>query len=334
MPHKRSSRRHSVSFLEAIGQWTMGPESSRRTSRHSGRPHRHTEAYRQARLDNAPPELNLTARQWREYAERVPAGYCTDGEDGDDSRENARRSLPPAEQPEPGPFRSAWSHSSSSAVTRAHGAVRQRDSFLDRIVGRTSMQEPTSPLSRDEVSFNANNDQLFANVPNFEVRRDIDEVLVHQQRASESFGQRTGSREDNQREAEVNAQSLRESQFFSNSRPAPRVQQANSDVWPTAQNISRVPLERSRNRVGSWRNTVTEVPNERHGADQEPSVFGGSHVTVWPGLDQGHDGASLAPDDSATQIPMHHRGQDSRGPHGSRARDSHNGSSRQSRRRH
>ncbi|KAG8671895.1 hypothetical protein FPOAC2_05257 [Fusarium poae] len=338
MPRKHNSRRRSVGFLEALGQWTMGPESSRRTSRHGGRPHGHTEAYRQARLDNAPPELNLTARQWREYADHVPAGYCTDGEDDDGGRENVKRSPPPVVQPEPGPFRSAWSHSSSSAVTRAHGTVRRRDSLLDRIVGRTPMQEPTSPLSRDEVSFNANNDQLFANVPHFEVRRDIDDVFVHQQRASDdgsiaaTFGQRigeAGSRENDQGETEVNAQSLRESQFFSNPRPAPRIQQANSDAWPIAQNISREPLERSRNRVGSRRNTVIEVPDERHGEDQEPSVFGGrSHVTVWPGLDQGRDDGSLAPDDSATQIPMQRRGQDSRVPHGSRARDSHNVSSR------
>ncbi|GKU02818.1 hypothetical protein FLAG1_05214 [Fusarium langsethiae] len=338
MPRRRSSRRHSVNFLEALGQWTMSPESSHRSSRHSGRPsHRDTETYRQARLSNVPPALDLTARQWREYADHAPAGYCTDGEDGDDGREDVRQSLPPVTRPEPDPIRSVWSHSSGSVVTRAHGAVRRRDSPLDRIVGRTSFQEPSSPLLRDEVSFDANNDQLLANVPHFKARRDADDVVVHQERASdhgfvsETFGQRkgeAGSQEDDQREREVSAQPLRESGFFSDPRLAPWIQQADSDVWPTVQGISRVSMEHSRSRVGSWRNTIIEVPEGRYGIDQEPSVFGGSHVTVWPGPDQGRDTANSAPYDSATQIAMYRRGQDSRGPYGSRVRDPHNGSSR------
>lgn len=346
MPSGRSSHRKSGGFLEALGQWTMGTETTRRnshrSSHHSSRPHRDTEAYRQARLDNAPPGLNLTARQWREYADHVPAGYCTDEEDGDGGHEDVRRFLPPAPQPEPEPepvqFRSAWSHSSSSAVTRAHGTVRRRDSPLDRIIGRTSMQRhPTSiPLSRDEVSFDANRDSLFANVSRFEERRGVDDVVVHRERASddgfmaETLRQptsETGFEEDNRRGAEVSAQSQRESQLYANHRQTPRIQPEDSNVWPTTQNITHVPIEHSRSRVGSWRKSVVEVPDERYGVNQAPSVFGGSHVTVWPGPDQANSSVSLVPDESASQMVMRHHGRDNRGLSGSRARDLH-GSSR------
>lgn len=343
MPRKNGSQRHSLGFLEALGQWTMDPVSARRrshrSSRHGGRPQRNTEAYRQARLDNAPPGLNLTAQQWRQYADHVPPGYCTDdeGEGEGEGGGEVRQAPPPALQPEPDPFRSAWSHSPSSAVTRAHGAVQRRDSPLERITGRRSMQEPTSPQLRYTASFDANNDPLFANIPHNQEQRATGDIVVHQEQLdanrpmAEIFRQpTTGRQESNPSETgqedinddgenEVDAQSMRQSQSFNNPRQAHSVPQAGSDGWPMVQSISRVPTEPPHNRIDNWRNTMLEAPEEQYGVDREASVFGGSHVTVWPGPHTGHDSASLAPGDSATEIILRRHGRERRGPSGSRA---------------
>jgi len=360
MPRKNSSQRRSFGFLEALGQWTMDPVPARRrshrSSRHDDRPHRNTEAYRQARLDNAPPGLNLTAHQWREYADHVPPGYRTDAEDEDEGCGEVRQAPGSGLQPEPDPFRSAWSHSPSSAVTRAHGAVQRRDSPLQRIAGRGSMQEPSSPQLRHAASFDANNDPLFANIPHYEEQRAAGDVVVHQEQLgadrpmAEVFRQpTTGQREPNPSEMgpedtkhdgenEVDAQSTRKSQFFNNPRQAPPVPQEGSDGRPMVQSISRVPTEPPRHRIDNWRNTILEAPEEQYGVDREPSVFGGSHATVWPAPHNGRDSASLAPGDSATEIILRRHGHERRGPSGSRAGNHRNessqvGGSRHSRRR-
>ncbi|RGP61519.1 hypothetical protein FLONG3_10489 [Fusarium longipes] len=347
MSRRHSSRSQPVSFLGTLGQWVMGTESSHRSPSHGGRPHRHTDAYRHSRLDHAPPGLNLTARQWREYAEYVPERYCTDEEGKDEGSEEARQPLLPVSQVQPDPLRSAWSHSPSSAVTCAHGTIRRRDSPLDCIIGRTTMQEPSNLQLRDEVSYDANNDPIFANFPRSEERRDVGSVVVHQNRygddgvIAESFEQRMDEKvsEDDQRESEASVQPLRESQLFNSPRRAPRIQQAGSDVWPTTQDVSDLPIESSRNRISSWRNTVIKVPEGQYVRDQESSVFGGSRMTAWPGPDHGVNAASVAPDDSVTQIATRRYSRDARGSFESRAGDSHSrssrtGGSRRSHRRH
>jgi hypothetical protein len=300
MPHSNKSRRKSVGFLDALGMWTMGPETSRRSSRHGSR-HRQggtsstgsTAASRAARLANAPPDLNLTASQWRQYADIPPKNnYETEDEkcDCDDCREDETPQLRlPTPEPEADRFRSAWSHSEGTALTRARGADDRRVSRLSHLGGERSLTDSSGSRLRHQVSYDANNDALFANIPRSDGSRRAGEIVIHRQGQeglpTETFGQR-----------DVYIHPLEDSQLFNNPREAPPVPQNGSDVWPGALTRTLTPQERQ-TRIQSWQD---ELPEDN---GPEPSAFGGSNAsTVWPGPRGGGYAGSVAPDDSLTQV--------------------------------
>lgn len=304
MPHSNKSRRKSVGFLDALGMWTMGPEISRRSSRHGSRHGSRrrqggtsstgsTAASRAARLANAPPGLNLTASQWRQYADVPPENnYETEDEecDCDDCRGDETLQLRlPAPEPEADRFRSAWSHSEGTALTRARGADDRRVSRLNRLAGERSSTDSSGSRLRHQVSYDANNDALFANIPRSDGSRRAGEIIIHRQGQeglpTETFGQR-----------DVYVHPLEDSQLFNNPREAPPVPQNGSDVWPGALTRTLTPQERQ-TRIQSWRE---ELPEDN---GPEPSAFGGSYPsTVWPGPRGGGYAGSVAPDDSLTQV--------------------------------
>lgn len=290
----------------------MAPETSRRSSRHgslhdSRHESRHgsrrhqggtsstgsTAAFRAARLANAPPGLNLTASQWRQYAD-VPPGYNYELEDeecdcGNCHEDEMPQPRLPAPEPEADRFRSAWSHSEGSALTRVRRADDRRVSRLNRLEGERSSTDSSGSRLRHQVSYDANNDTLFANIPRSDGSRRAGEIVIHRQGPeglpTETFGQR-----------DVYVHPLHDSQFFVNPREAPPVPQYGSDVRPGHLMRTLTPQERQ-SRIQSWRE---ELP-EDHGP--EPSVFGGSNgSTVWPGPRGGGYAGSVAPDDSATQV--------------------------------
>ncbi|KAF9767203.1 hypothetical protein IL306_000275 [Fusarium sp. DS 682] len=292
MPHKRSSRK--VGFLDALGQWTMGPSlNPKRRSRHCRRYPRSTSATRAARLANAPPELNLTAAEWRRYADVPPKPQddcsCTDCEEEDSDEEDDDDVFKPLPAPLPQPekqFCSAWSHSAGSAVTRMPKAI-PRDSGLNRMLGRVSMEPSEEQRLRHKVSYDAGNDALFANIPRRD-NRNAGEIIVHRHRlgdgedhlAVETFGNP---------HRDIDVQSVRSSQFFLNPREAPHAPQ---DNWPRP--LQHIP-ENVQTRIQTWRDSVT---GQQIGP--EPSVFGGSNVTVWPGVPG--SGETVVPDDSLTEV--------------------------------
>ncbi|KAI6775033.1 hypothetical protein HG530_001791 [Fusarium avenaceum] len=333
MSHSNKSRRQSIGFIDALGIWTMAPETSRRSSRHgsrhdSRRESRHesrrgsrhnqggisstgsTAASRAARLANAPPGLNLTASQWRQYAD-VPPGYKNELEDeecdcgncheynneledeecdcGNCHEDEMPQPRLPAPEPEADRFRSAWSHSEGSALTRVRRADDRRVSRLNRLEGERSSADSSGSRLRHQVSYDANNDALFANIPRSDGSRRAGEIIIHRQGPeglpTETFGQR-----------DMYVHPLHDSQFFVNPREAPPVPQYGSDVRPGHPMRTLTPQERQ-SRIQSWRE---ELP-EGHGP--EPSVFGGSNAsTVWPGPRGGGYAGSVAPEDSATQV--------------------------------
>jgi hypothetical protein len=300
MPSKRSTRK--VGFLDALGQWTMGP--SQRRSRRCRRHPRSTSATREARLANAPPELNLTAAQWRHYADVPPEPQddcdCTDcGEEYSDDERKPLTGVEPVQK-----ICSKWSHSSGSAVTREPTAVH-RDSGLNRILGRVEAETAEEQRLRHRVSYDADNDALFANIPRRD-QRNAGEIVIHRHRlgdgddylAVETFGHSDASHGDigasdlSHRNTDV--QSVRSSQFFLNPREAPPVPQ---DNWPRP--LQHIP-ESSQTRIQSWRDCVKDEP--------EPSVFGGSNApTVWPG-----SGETVVPDDSLTEVVIRNSRRSSR----------------------
>ncbi|KAM0244814.1 hypothetical protein ACHAP5_005937 [Fusarium lateritium] len=307
MPHSNKSRRKSVGFIDALGMWTMGPETTRRSSRHGSRhgSRRHqggtsstgsTTESRAARLANAPPGLNLTASQWRQYAD-VPPGNEYEPEDEEcycdcDCDECLAKKPPqlrlPAPEPEADPFRSAWSHTEGSALTRVRAADDRRVSRLNRLRGEGSSTDSSGSRLRHQVSYDANNDALFANIPRSDGSRRAGEIVIHRQGQDglpvETFGQR-----------DMYIHPLQDSQFFNNPREAPPVPQNGSEVWPGPPTRTLTPRERH-SRIQSWRE---ELPEDN---GPEPSVFGGSNAsTVWPGPRGGYAG-SVTPDDSVTQV--------------------------------
>ncbi|KAG5798303.1 hypothetical protein H9Q69_002700 [Fusarium xylarioides] len=281
---KRSTRK--VGFLDALGQWTMGP-SLKRSSRCRRNP-RSTSASREARLANAPKDLNLTARQWRQYADVPPEPQdecdCSDcGEDYSDDDQKPLVSAEPVQR-----ISSKWSHSEGSAFTREPAPV-PRDSGLNRILGRVEAEMVEEQRLRHRVSYDAGNDALFANIPRRD-QRSPGEFIVHRQRlgdgedylAFETFGHG----DSGHRDADVH--SVRSSQFFLNPREAPPVPQ---DAWLSSP--QHVP-ESTKTRIQSWRDCVNDGPEP----EPEPSVFGGSNApTVWPG-----SGETVVPDDSLTEV--------------------------------
>ncbi|EWG55060.1 hypothetical protein FVEG_13114 [Fusarium verticillioides 7600] len=281
---KRSTRK--VGFLDALGQWTMGP-SLKRSSRCRRHP-RSTTATREARLANAPKDLNLTARQWRQYADVPPEPQdecdCSDcGEDHSDDEQTPLMSGEPVQR-----ICSKWSHSEGSAFTRKPEPVH-RDSGLNRILGRVEAEMAEEQRLRHRVSYDAGNDALFANIPRRD-QRTQGEFIVHRHRlgdgedflAVDTFGHG----DSGHREADV--QSVRSSQFFENPREAPAVP---PDAWTPS--VQHVP-ESAKTRIQSWRDCVDDGPEP----EPEPSVFGGSNApTVWPG-----SGETIVPDDSLTEV--------------------------------
>ncbi|KAF5617799.1 hypothetical protein F52700_12486 [Fusarium sp. NRRL 52700] len=291
---KRSTRK--TGFLDALGQWTMGP-SHKRSSRCRRHP-RSTSATREARLANAPKDLNLTARQWRQYADVPPEPQddceCSDcDEECSDDEQKPFVSAEPVQR-----ISSKWSHSEGSAFTRE--PVVYRDSGLNRILGRVEAEMVGEQRLRHRVSYDADNDALFANIPRRD-QRSPGEIIVHRHRlgdgedylAVETFGHGDTSHRD------ADVQSVRSSQFFLNPREAPAVPQ-------------QVP-ESAKTRIQSWRDCVKDGPEP----EPEPSVFGGSNApTVWPG-----SGETVVPDDSLTEIVV-------RNSRGSWRRESKGGGSR------
>ncbi|KAF4451943.1 hypothetical protein F53441_5138 [Fusarium austroafricanum] len=293
MANKRSSRK-SVGFLDALGQWTLGPSSNRRSPNCRRYP-RSTKESREERLKNAPPGLNLTAAEWRRYASVHPKGQdeCNCSEcDGEDE---------PKVQAAPEP-RSGWSHSASSAVTRAPEAVK-RDSGFNRLVGRTHV-DVSEPRLRHQFSYDGNNDALFANIPRQE-QRGAGEIVIHRQHEGqdgleiETFGQNDSGYAPSAHSLPVHergdVKSVPESQFFNNPRPAPNPR----DQWPVrgAANLQEVPWPERESRIAHWRDSIT-------GEEYTPggSVAGGSEApTLWPGP---RSAASVAPDDSLTEVMM------------------------------
>ncbi|KAF4440732.1 hypothetical protein FACUT_3228 [Fusarium acutatum] len=300
---KRSARKFG--FLDALGQWTMGP-SHNRSSRCRRHP-RSTSATREARLANAPKDLNLTARQWRQYADVPPEPQdecdCSDcGEDYSDDEQKPLVSAEPVQR-----ICSKWSHSEGSAFTREPVAIH-RDYGLNRILGRVEAETAEEQRLRHRVSYDADNDALFANIPRRD-QRSPGEVIVHRHRlgdgedflAVETFGHGDSNHRD------ADAQSVRSSQFFLNPREAPPVPQ---DAWPSS--LQHVP-ESAKNRIQSWRDCVKDGSEP----EPEPSVFGGSNApTVWPG-----SGETVVPDDSLTEVVV-------RNNRGSSRRESKGGGSR------
>ncbi|KAJ4037272.1 hypothetical protein NW756_005725 [Fusarium oxysporum] len=227
MPRHSKRPTRKVGFLDALGQWTMGP-SHHRSSRCRRHP-RSTSATREARLANAPPDLNLTARQWRHYADVPPEPQdecdCSDcGEEYSDEEQKPLVSAEPAQR-----ICSKWSHSEGSAFTREPTAIH-RDSGLNRILGRVEAETAEEQRLRHRVSYDADNDALFANIPRRD-QRSAGEIVVHRHRlgdgedylAVETFGHGGSSHRD------TDVQSVRSSQFFLNPREAPPVPQ---DAWP------------------------------------------------------------------------------------------------------
>ncbi|KAF4962009.1 hypothetical protein FSARC_9886 [Fusarium sarcochroum] len=295
MPHRSSTRRQSVSFMDALGIWTMGPEHARRSSHHrrhrSHRSSTSTAESRQARLANAPPGLHLTATEWRHYAD-VPPGYEFDEEcDAYSDCEDERRSAPGAN-----PFRSAWSHTAASEMTRGPAPIDRRESYLNRMRGRSSTQDTPEPRLRHQVSYDATNDALFANLPRHDGQRFAGEIVVHRLRedgeglVAETFGQTP--------QPQMYTQPIRESQYFNNPRQAPPIPGRDpDDEWPSAQTVYRMP-NAFQSRINTWRDSI---PGNSFGP--EPSVFGGSNAsTVWPGGERESDGRTVVPDDSLTEI--------------------------------
>ncbi|KLO94427.1 uncharacterized protein LW93_8848 [Fusarium fujikuroi] len=300
---KRSTRK--VGFLDALGQWTMGPSLNRSRSSRCRRHPRSTSATREARLANAPKDLNLTARQWRQYADvpPEPQDECDCSDCGEDYSDDEQKSLVSAEPVQR--ICSKWSHSEGSAFTREPPAVH-RDSGLNRILGRVEAEMAEEQRLRHRVSYDADNDALFANIPRRD-QRSPGEIIVHRHRlgdgedflAVETFGHGDSSHRD------ADVQSVRSSQFFLNPREAPPVPQ---DAWPSS--LQHVP-KGTKTRIQSWRDCVKNEP------EPEPSVFGGSNApTVWPG-----SGETVVPDDSLTEVVV-------RNSRGSLQRESKSGGSR------
>ncbi|KAF5246936.1 hypothetical protein FANTH_6620 [Fusarium anthophilum] len=284
MPRHSKCSTRKVGFLDALGQWTMGP-SHKRGPRCRRQP-RSTSATREARLANAPEDLNLTARQWRQYADVPPEPQdecdCSDcGEDFSDDDQKPLVSAEPLQR-----ICSRWSHSEGSAFTREPAPVH-RDSGLNRILGRVDAEMVEEHRLRHMVSYDADNDALFANIPRRD-QRSLGEIIVHRHRLGDGEDylavETVGHGDSNHRDADV--QSVRSSQFFLNPREAPQVPQ---DVWPSS--LQHVP-DSAKTRIQSWRDCVQDAP------EPEPSVFGGSNApTLWPGSAE-----TLVPDDSLTVI--------------------------------
>ncbi|KAJ4253288.1 hypothetical protein NW762_010443 [Fusarium torreyae] len=302
MPHRSSTRRQSVSFMDALGIWTMGPEHTRHRSSHHRRRRSHrrstsTAESRQARLDNAPPGLHLTATEWRHYAD-VPPGYESEDEECDCAHSDCDEGEIPfaPTPPRADPFRSAWSHTAASEATRAPAPIDRGESYLNRIRGRPSVQGNPEPRLRHQVSYDATNDALFANLPRPDGQRFAGEIVVHRLReggeglVTETFGQAP--------QPQMYAQPIRESQYFNNPRPVPPIPGRDpDDEWPSAQRIHRMPNE-FQSRINTWRDSI---PGNSFGP--APSEFGGSNAsTVWPGGERGSGARTVAPDDSLTEI--------------------------------
>ncbi|KAM0340758.1 hypothetical protein ACHAPU_010349 [Fusarium lateritium] len=304
MPNSNRSHRKSVGFLDALGMWTMGSENSRRSSRHGSRHSSRrqggtsstgsTAASRAARLDNAPPGLHLTASQWRQYAD-VPPGENYELEDDEcdcagcyEDEGPQPRVLEP--EPQPDRFRSAWSHSEATEATRARRAADRRVSRLNRTVNDTASTDSSGSRLRHQVSFDANNDALFANLPRSERGRQAGEIVVHRQQGQEGLDAEVFEQRD------MYLQPVRESRVYSDPHGAPPAPQNGSDVWPSALTMSPTPQERL-SRIQSWQDGVPErsLP--------EPSMFGGSDApTIWPGPRSGEYAESMVPDDSLTEV--------------------------------
>ncbi|KAF4338025.1 hypothetical protein FBEOM_8078 [Fusarium beomiforme] len=293
MPHKRSSRK--IGFIDALGQWTMDP-SLRRRSTHCRRRPKSTAASREARLANAPPDLHLTAAEWRRYADIPPKPQgdcnCTDCEDEYSDSDEENDDLRPLPAPQLHPektFSSAWSHSTGSAATRTPTAV-PRDSGLNRMLGRVPSNTSEEQRLRHKVSYDADNDALFANIPHRD-SRNPGEIIVHRHRLGDGDDHLNVETFGNPHR-DANVQSVRSSQFFLNPRDAPAAPPPARDTWPRA--LQHIP-ENAQTRIQSWRDSVT---GQEMGS--EPSVFGGSNVTVWPGVPG--SGETVVPDDSLTEV--------------------------------
>ncbi|KAF4991555.1 hypothetical protein FGRMN_7758 [Fusarium graminum] len=308
MSNSNSSHRKSVGFLDVLGMWTMGSESPRRSSRHGSR---HggggggrrqggtsstgsTAASRAARLDSAPSGLHLTASQWRQYAD-VPPEENYEPEDDECDCAGCHEDEGPqpcvlAPEPQPDRFRSAWSHSEVTEATRARRAVDRRVSQLNRTVDETASTDSSRSRLRHQVSYDANNDALFANLPRSEKSRQAGEIIVHRQQGQEGLNAYVYE------QREMYLQPVRESRVYSDPHEVPRVPQNGSDVWPGALTMNPTPQERL-SRIQSWQDEVPEhsIP--------EPSMFGGSNApTIWPGPRSGEYAGSVMPDDSLTEV--------------------------------
>ncbi|KAF5022787.1 hypothetical protein F66182_5159 [Fusarium sp. NRRL 66182] len=301
---RRNSHRQPASFIDTLGVWTVGPELTRRSHRRS---RRSTVAADTSRASNVPPHYRLSAAEARRLAE---TGY--DSEDECDcccssgGADEEQRHLPAPRNHAPNPFNSAWSHSSASRVTQEPVPIPRRESYIGRLRGRPAQEAPR-PQSRHRMSFDANNDALFANLPRPDGQRFPGEIVVHRQSAGEGMTETFG-------QPRMYAHPVRESQFFDNPRAAPP---APRDEWPgpqmhaeplgarmliqpPASQVPRRPGE-FRNRIDSWRDSI---PSNEFGPPR--SAFGGSNApTIWPGP-AGRAASELGPDDSLTCLDGQH----------------------------
>ncbi|KAF5678481.1 hypothetical protein FHETE_1199 [Fusarium heterosporum] len=304
MPNSNRSHHKSVGFLDALGMWTMGSESSRRSSRHGSRHGSRrqggtsstgsTAISRAARLDNAPSGLHRTASQWRQYAD-VPPGENYGPEDGDCDCAGCHEDEGPQPRvleldPQSDRFRSAWPHSEVTEATRARRAADRRVSRLNRTVDETASTDSSGSRLRHQVSYDANNDALFANLPRSERGRQAGEIIVHRQQGQEGLDAEVYE------QREMYLQPVRNSRVYSDLHEVPPVPQDGFDVWPSALTINPTPQERL-SRIQSWQDGVPEnsIP--------EAPMFGGSNApTIWPGPRSGEYAGSVIPDDSLTEV--------------------------------